>query len=232
MANVLVYGGYGALGAACVKKLLSQRLAVTSIDVAKNPEATHNVVVPPSASWADQDRQISSEVAAILGAGKLQAIVCVAGGWAGGNASSDLVATTELMVRQSILTSTIAAQLAARHLAPGGMLALTGSAAATGPTAGMMGYGLAKAAVHHLTLSLAGPDAGLPPGAAALCILPVTLDTPNNRKYMQHQPSWTPLNHVADLFANWTLNPATRPASGSLFKLVTADGKTTLETVS
>ena len=48
----------------------------------------------------------------------------------------------------------------------------------------MIGYGLAKAAVHQLTKSLADKNGGLPANAAVQTILPVTLDTPMNRKFM------------------------------------------------
>lgn len=37
---------------------------------------------------------------------------------------------------------------------------------------GMIGYGMAKAAVHQLCRSLAGKNSGLPPGAAAVALLP------------------------------------------------------------
>lgn len=43
----------------------------------------------------------------------------------------------------------------------------------------MIGYGMAKAAVHQLTKSLAEPDSGLPEGASAVAILPY--DTPGSR---------------------------------------------------
>jgi len=36
----------------------------------------------------------------------------------------------------------------------------------------MIGYGMAKAAVHQLVKSLAADKSGLPTGAAALAILP------------------------------------------------------------
>ena len=36
----------------------------------------------------------------------------------------------------------------------------------------MIGYGMAKAAVHQLCQSLAGKNSGLPPGAAAVALLP------------------------------------------------------------
>ena len=36
----------------------------------------------------------------------------------------------------------------------------------------MMGYGMAKAAVHQLTKSLAGANSGMPNGAVTTAILP------------------------------------------------------------
>lgn len=39
----------------------------------------------------------------------------------------------------------------------------------------MIGYGMAKAAVHQLTKSLADPSSGLPEGASAVAILPYVL---------------------------------------------------------
>lgn len=48
----------------------------------------------------------------------------------------------------------------------------------------MIGYGLAKAAVHHFIKSLANDSSGLPENSTVLAILPITLDTPSNRKWM------------------------------------------------
>jgi hypothetical protein len=42
-------------------------------------------------------------------------------------------------------------------------------------------YGMAKAAVHQLVLSLSAKGSGLPEGSSSVAILPMTLDTPNNR---------------------------------------------------
>lgn len=39
----------------------------------------------------------------------------------------------------------------------------------------MMGYGMAKAAVHQLVKSLAGKDSGLPANAHAVAILPYVI---------------------------------------------------------
>ncbi|XP_057305682.1 dihydropteridine reductase-like isoform X2 [Hydractinia symbiolongicarpus] len=97
---------------------------------------------------------------------------------------------------------------------------------------GMIGYGMAKAAVHQLTKSLAADNGGLPKNAVIATILPVTLDTPMNRKFMPDadQTTWTPLEYVATMFTEWSEN-INRPASGSLLKLITKDGNTALECV-
>lgn len=64
----------------------------------------------------------------------------------------------------------------------------------------MIGYGMAKSAVHHLTKSLAGNDSGLPGNSICVAILPITLDTPMNRKWMPKADfsTWTPLEFVAE----------------------------------
>lgn len=61
---------------------------------------------------------------------KLDAVLCVAGGWAGGSAASaDLVKNADLMWKQSIWSSTISARLSALFLKQGGLLQLTGAKA-------------------------------------------------------------------------------------------------------
>lgn len=64
----------------------------------------------------------------------------------------------------------------------------------------MIGYGMAKAAVHQLTKSLATKGSGLPAGSVVVSILPVTLDTPMNRKWMPKADttSWTPLTFISE----------------------------------
>lgn len=67
-------------------------------------------------------------------------------------------------------------------------------------TPGMIGYGMAKAAVHQLVKSLAATDGGLPANSTVLAILPVTLDTPMNRKWMPKadHSKWTPMEFIAE----------------------------------
>ncbi|XP_023655228.2 dihydropteridine reductase [Paramormyrops kingsleyae] len=226
--RVIVYGGRGALGSACVQYFKSKSWWVACVDVAANEEANANVLVKLTDSFPEQAEQVTADVSQLLGGNKVDAILCVAGGWAGGSAKAKaLYKNSDLMWKQSVWTSTISSHLATKHLKDGGLLTLSGARACLEGTPGMVGYGMAKAAVHQLCLSLAGENSGLPSGSAAVAILPVTLDTPMNRKSMPDADfsSWTPLDFVAEMFFNWTAG-VDRPGSGSLVQLATAGGKT------
>uniref|UniRef100_A0A452H8V2 Dihydropteridine reductase n=1 Tax=Gopherus agassizii TaxID=38772 RepID=A0A452H8V2_9SAUR len=174
--------------------------------------------------------KVTADVEKLLGEQKVDAILCVAGGWAGGSAKAkSLYKNSDLMWKQSVWTSTISSHLATKHLKEGGLLTLTGAKAALAGTPGMVGYGMAKGAVHQLCQSLAGANSGLPSGSAALAVLPVTLDTPINRKSMPDADfsSWTPLEFLAETFYDW-ITGKNRPSSGSLIQVVTTGGKTEL----
>lgn len=227
IGRVLVYGGKGALGAKCVSHFKAKNFWVASIDLAENAEADVNIVVNKDDSFVQQESTILSSVNNALSGNKLDGIFCVAGGWAGGNATKDLAKNSQLMWQQSVCSSLISATIAAHHLKAGGVIQLTGAKAALEGTPGMIGYGLAKSAVHQLTKSLAGKDSGLPDGSTAVAILPITLDTPMNRKWMPKADvsTWTPLEFVANLFVDWTQGK-NKPASGSLLQLVTENSQT------
>ena len=187
-------------------------------------------MVPRDADFVAQETEVLKAVADLLNDNKLDAVICVAGGWAGGNASKDLAKNTDLMIKQSVWSSTISASVAAQFLKEGGVLTLTGAKPALTGTPGMIGYGMAKAAVHQLTKSLSASGSGLPENSLVVSILPITLDTPMNRKWMPKADfsTWTPLEYVAELFHTWIQNPSGRPVNGSLLQLVTKESKTEL----
>ncbi|VDL78163.1 unnamed protein product [Nippostrongylus brasiliensis] len=231
--KVLVYGGRGALGNAIVEDFKKHGFWTLSIDTAANDKADSNIVVDPKEGWELQEKGIMTAVAAALDT-KLDGIFCVAGGWAGGNAETDdFIKNADLMWRQSVWSSAIAAKIASKHLKPGGLLQLTGASAATGETSGMIGYGMAKAAVHQLTASLAAKGSGLPDNSCVLALLPMTLDTPMNRKWMpkEDHSTWTPLSWIAEKLHEWTVDASKRPQSGSLLRLKTVGGQTTMSKV-
>lgn len=167
--------------------------------MAENEHADANVLVGRDETWVEQETAVLAGVESALNGEKLDAIICVAGGWAGGNAKQDLAKNADLMWKQSVWSSAISAAIGANFLNAGGLLTLTGANAATAGTSGMIGYGMAKAAVHQLTKSLAGTGSGLPEDSLVVAILPITLDTPMNRKWMPNGDfgSWTPPEFLA-----------------------------------
>jgi len=227
MTRVVVYGGKGALGSTLVNHFKSKNWWVCSIDLHENPEADANVVVK-GVTLEEQAANVNSEIEKV-GSEKFDALFCVAGGWAGGDASHEnFVKNTDLMMKQSIWTSVISANVAAKHLKEGGLLTLAGAEPCLAGTSFMIGYGLSKAAVHQLTASLAQKGGGLPEGAVVQCILPKTLDTPMNRKFMANADftTWTPMSYIAEMFTKWAEDPSSRHPSGSLVKILTENSVT------
>merc|ERR1719186_1095990 len=204
--RVVVYGGRGALGTAIVTKFKEMGWWVANVDMKTSEAADVNILVEGE-TWAQQEENVTKSVVAALGDEKLDAVICMAGGWAGGSpASKDFIKNSDLMWRASVWPASISASLAAKHLKEGGICVLPGAAPAVGGTPGMAGYGMAKAAVHQLTRSLASEGSGSPKDCLPVALLPVTLDTPMNRKWMSKADTstWTPLDFLSDLMLSWT----------------------------
>ncbi|KAI8805153.1 hypothetical protein BJ742DRAFT_821229 [Cladochytrium replicatum] len=224
MYRVLVYGGCGALGRTVVSTFKRANFSVISVDFSSNDEANSNIILVPGEGFEPTYNKVN----AALTDAKLDAIFNVAGGWAGGNLhDAKLIHNVDLMWSQSVHSSVVTAAIAANHLKEGGVVTLTGAAAATGPTPGMIAYGMAKASVHHLVKSAAAPGSGLPANAKINAILPITLDTPMNRKFNPDADysTWTPLSEIADKFLAWATGKES-PENGSLVKIQTEDNKT------
>ena len=200
--RVVVYGGSGALGRAVVDKFVANNWSTISVDLVANQKASAQVLVDSAASWETSSASVLAALEKELGGAKVDAVVNVAGGWAGGNiAASDIVASSELMWKQSVQSSIIAGQVASQHMAPNGLLVLTGAAPAVSGTSFMIGYGMAKAAVHQLVKSLAQEDSGFPQTGSVVGILPVTIDTEGNRAGMPDADftAWTPCETFAGM---------------------------------
>lgn len=228
--RVIVYGGRGALGSTVVTMFKRNQFWVCNIDMKENTEADHNIIVTGD-TWTQQEENVCAEVSCVMKEDKLDALLCFAGGWAGGApASKDFIKNAETMWRSSVWPSSISARLACLYLKDGGLVVLPGAQPAVKGTPTMAGYGMAKAAVHQLVASLAGPKSGLPADCTSLAILPNTLDTPMNRKWMPKADTstWTPLEYVAELMLKWTQGEE-RPESGSLVSLLTQVGITSTQ---
>ncbi|KAI9591368.1 hypothetical protein BDF19DRAFT_455234 [Syncephalis fuscata] len=227
-STVLVYGGAGALGVSIIKHFNEQGWTTVSVDVRNSAEAKINVLAELDASVSQQGEQLTAKLAAVLADTRLDALLCVAGGWAGGNiATLESLTNAELMWKQSVNSSLIAGYIASQFLKPDGLLVLTGALAAKEGTGFMVGYGAAKAAVHQLTASFADASSGLPSGTRVVAILPVTLDTPANRAAMPNADftAWTPLSAINQKLFAWAANQES-VVSGSLIPIVTKNSET------
>lgn len=229
--QVIIYGGRGALGDCLVQFFKSKDFKVTSIDLKGNDQADFNITLGDTDGVEKQAELITEKLQSTLNGESVDAILNVAGGWAGGSAGDrDFLRNSDLMLKQSVYSSLVSATLANKFLKENGLLTLAGAAAALDPTPGMIGYGAAKAATIHIGRSLAAENSGMPTNSSVLTIAPIMLDTPMNRKWMPKADTstWTPLEYIADLFHKWTVDPSSRPKGGSVVKLTTTNGNTEL----
>ncbi|KAE8629232.1 hypothetical protein XENTR_v10000398 [Xenopus tropicalis] len=135
--RVLVYGGRGALGSKCVEYFRSKQWWVASIDITENASASASIVVKLSDSFTEQSDQVTAAVEELLSGQKVDAILCVAGGWAGGSAKAkSFYKSCDQMWKQSVWTSAISSHLATKHLKEGGLLTLSGAKAGLSATPG------------------------------------------------------------------------------------------------
>lgn len=221
-----VIGGSGALGRALVGKLVQGGHEVTNVDLCINEECPVNVQLSSPLTDASHLHSAAKETRSH---GPFDAIFCVAGGWQGGNAThSDFLSSVLSMWEMNGISAALAAALADCLVEGRGMMVMTSAKASLGATPGMLGYGMAKAATNHLIQSLAAAGSGLPTGCTVFGILPETLDTLNNRKWMPKADfsAWTPTDLLASQLVQWMENPADRPKSGSLIIVETRNNHT------
>ncbi|KAI7868127.1 hypothetical protein BDF14DRAFT_1725201 [Spinellus fusiger] len=221
MSHLVVYGGAGALGRSIVSFFKNKGWTVINVDLVENPGADYNTCVNSVHSPQHQANELITDIGAMLKGAKVDAVLSVAGGWA------DFIATSELMWKQSVMSSIMAAHISSEYLKKGGLLVLSGAAAACQPTPGMIGYGVAKAAVHHLVKDLASSGSGVPEDTKVIGICPKTLDTPMNRKDMPNADflSWTPTETVARQLYDYAIGNV-QCKSGSLIEIATSKGDT------
>lgn len=220
--HIIIYGGSGSLGSKCVSHFKNNNYWVLVIDYVENVEADFNVIVKKEGTPKEQESKIMQILSSVLQEFELEAVICVAGGWMCGNVKNKLLETSNVMWHRNVISSLIATNIAVKYLKRDGLLVLIGAKSALEGTGQMIGYGMAKAAVHQLIKSLGKPECGLPENVSVIGILPVILDTPNNRKAMPNSDfsTWTSLNFVVELIFGWT-EKKNCPKSGSLVTIQT-----------
>ena len=227
--KAIIVGGCGGLGAACVEHFQQQGWSVLNVDFNAHPNSdVKNVQLQTDAVWTNEVAR-AREACSEAGFHDSSAVLHVAGSWAGSDVSStDFAASLEHLWSANVRSAALSAHLAGNLLGKGGMLTLTGAAAAhDGPTSFMTAYGMTKAATHHLVSSVA--EEGLPEGCDVNGILPVTIDTPTNRTNMPDADTstWTPAEEIARELCEWATNDnQNRPGNGALVRVETENSKT------
>jgi dihydropteridine reductase len=224
--SVLIYGGIGGLGQVLVKYFKEHEYHVISVDFRSSPLAQESYEIKTGAK-----EDVLAVVAGLKSKNMLvDAVICAAGGFAMEFIDQDNVFDNmERMYSFNIRSSVAAAHVASHTLKPGGLLAFFGASGALQATPAFLAYGISKAGVHHLVKTLADDNSHLPKNTTTLALLPITLDTPQNRKDMPNAnfDNWTPLETVAQILYDWS-EGKNRPASGSMIQLKTENKQTKL----
>lgn len=142
----IVIGAHGALGGALVRAFGGAGWRTVGVDVAQCSGATTCVKITGKDGASD-----SAQIVSACGGAPADAVVCVAGGFAMAPASaSDVFGQAEHLWAFNVQSALLACHVAARCVAPDGLLVLTGAAAALRPQPAMLAYGITKAATHYM----------------------------------------------------------------------------------
>jgi NAD(P)-dependent dehydrogenase (short-subunit alcohol dehydrogenase family) len=180
---ILVTGGTGSLGRGVLAELLSANATV--ISTAHRPPAVPiDGVEIEVADLMDPDAAVPLVERIIARHERIDGLVCLVGGFTGGT----FIQTDHQTWREMVELNLNTAVVAARAVLPGmtergyGRIVTVGSRPAIDPTPNTAAYSAAKAAVVAMTRSLGRELRGT--GVTANCILPSTIDTPQNRESM------------------------------------------------
>ena len=186
--TVVVTGAAGALGRVVVTDFAAAGANIVAVDV--SDAALAQLEPTPDLVRVQADLLDEARVAEVMGRavarfGRLDALVCLAGGFFG---DMPILDTPPARVREqlelNLLTVYTCVHAALPHLlaAGGGAIVGVGSRPAVQPVAGAVAYGIAKLGVVKLMEQLATEYRAQ--GIRANAILPSIIDTPANRRAM------------------------------------------------
>ncbi|CAG9323566.1 unnamed protein product [Blepharisma stoltei] len=221
MRRALVIGGSGALGRSMVE-IFRDSWEVTSVDLRENSSAHKNIILNELQKIDDQCESCKRELT-----GKYDAILCVAGGFAGGSISEpEVFSKIQHLMKLNLFPCVMAGHIATQFLAEEGLIVLTGAAACfKDTTPGIIAYALSKTATHSLALNLATRQ-DIPATSTVATILPEVIDTPSNRDAMPNADfsKWANPRSIAALVKMWA-EGVNRPENGSFAVLKTVNGQ-------
>lgn len=227
-AAYLVTGATGVLGGAVVDVLLAEGARVAAPH--RSPAAPEALRAKAAAdrlflAQADMSRPAEAERFANQAAaawGRLDGLAAIAGAYAGsGPLEQAPLDEWRAMLDANLETTFASCRAVLPHLLrSGGRIVTVSSRVAQDGGAGAAAYAVSKAGVIALTRALALENKDR--GVRANCVLPATIDTPENRAAMpKADPAkWTPPAAIAGLIA-FLLSPRSAPLTGGLLP---ADG--------
>jgi NAD(P)-dependent dehydrogenase (short-subunit alcohol dehydrogenase family) len=208
----IVTGGAGALGSAVTCRLLDDGARVcVPLELAEHgqglrarvPPAQHGRLTTEVVDATDLPSMTRFTEAVMQVHGRIDVLVAIVGGFAGGALIETDLATWDRMLAMNLTSTFVATRAVAPHMvaAGRGRIVTIGSRAVVPPGPGFIAYTTAKAGVIAFTQALAR-ELG-PHGVTVNSILPSTMDTPGNRAAMpdSDRQGWVPVESVADAIA-------------------------------
>lgn len=208
----IVTGGAGALGGAVTNRLLGDRAHVcVPLELAAHGDDLRARVAPAArdrlfaevVDVTDLDAMTRFTDAVVSRHGRVDVLVTLVGGFAGGALVETDRATWDGMLAMNLTSAFVATRAVVPHMvtARWGRIVTIGSRAVVPPGPGFIAYTTAKAGVIAFTLALSRELA--PHGITVNSILPSTMDTPANRAAMpdSDRQGWVPVESVADAIA-------------------------------
>eukprot|EP00002_Diphylleia_rotans_P019353 TRINITY_DN3748_c0_g1_i1.p1 TRINITY_DN3748_c0_g1~~TRINITY_DN3748_c0_g1_i1.p1 ORF type:complete len:194 (+),score=26.43 TRINITY_DN3748_c0_g1_i1:64-645(+) len=169
--HVVIVGASGELGTAVSSAFIKEGHNVYGISSRPSHTSVH-IPLNQALSYAESSKGAFDELSKHIE--KVDAVICLAGGWAGGSAGDEGVfESLEKMYQANMRSALLAAHIATRLLKKDGLLVMTGSAAAMSPTPSMVAYGMTKCATMHLMDSIAH-DSSMSQPFRSVMILPVS----------------------------------------------------------
>ncbi len=223
---VLITGANGGLGTAVTKAFLDAGARVSGVArKIQNSEFPHPNFIGTSAELGSADAARAVASATIAKWGKLDVLVHLVGGFAGGKSVID---TDDAMLDQMLDVNLRAAFHMFRAVLPdmrtqgAGRILAIGSGTAVDPQPMLGAYSASKAALVSLvrTVGLENKDRGI----SANVILPGTMDTPANRAAMPaaDPAKWVQPAQVASLLLHLASDDASQ-ISGAVIPILGGD---------
>lgn len=180
---IVITGGFGALGRHVARVAAARGYVVAQLDRAPVSQDLKSGILLGGVDLTDARSANSALEQVRAQAGRIDALVNIAGGFRWETIGEGAADTWDLMYALNLKTAVVACQAALPHLlaSPGGSIVNIGAHAALKASAGMGAYTASKAGVAKLTEALAEELKGR---VTVNAVLPSIIDTPANRAEM------------------------------------------------